>query len=70
MTIVVVTHELPSVFTIADYVIMLDKGQVIFGGTLDELRQSDNPRIKMFLDRRPEEETYSPDDYFKVIAGD
>lgn len=70
MTIIVVTHELPSVFMIADYVIMLDAGEVIFSGTLDELRASDNPRIRMFLERRPEKEKYSPEDYFRIIAGD
>jgi phospholipid/cholesterol/gamma-HCH transport system ATP-binding protein len=70
MTIVVVTHELPSVFTIADYVIMLDIGEVIFSGSLDELRKSDNERIRMFLERKPAAETYSPDDYFRFIAGD
>jgi len=70
MTIIVVTHELPSVFTIADYVIMLDAGEVIFSGTLDELRASDNPRIRMFLERKPEKEKYSPEDYFRIIAGD
>ncbi|MEW6108374.1 MAG: ABC transporter ATP-binding protein [Nitrospirota bacterium] len=70
MTIVVVTHELPSVFMIADYVIMLDAGDIIFSGTLDELKSSENPRIRMFLERKPEKEVYSPDDYFKIIAGD
>jgi phospholipid/cholesterol/gamma-HCH transport system ATP-binding protein len=70
MTIVVVTHELASVFLIADYIIMLDAGNVLFTGTLDELRASENPRIRMFLERRPETEVYSPDDYFKIIAGD
>jgi len=70
MTIVVVTHELASVFLIADYIIMLDAGNVLFSGTLDELRASENPRIRMFLERRPETEVYSPDDYFKIIAGD
>lgn len=70
ITIVVVTHELPSVFTIADYVIMLDAGEVIFKGVLDELKTSDNPKIKMFLERKPEREVYSPEDYFKIIAGD
>jgi len=70
MTIIVVTHELPSVFAIADYVIMLDKGQLIFAGHLEELKTSNHPRIRIFLERRPEVETYSPDDYFKVIAGD
>jgi phospholipid/cholesterol/gamma-HCH transport system ATP-binding protein len=70
MTIVVVTHELPSIFTIADHVIMLDQGQVLFAGPLDGLRASDHPRIRMFLDRRAEAETYSPGDYFRFIAGD
>ena len=70
MTIVVVTHELPSVFMIADYIIMLDAGNVLFSGTLAELRASENPRIKMFLERQPEQEVYSPDDFFRIIAGD
>ena len=70
MTIVVVTHELASVFTIADHVVMLDFGEVIFSGNLDELKASDHPRIKMFLERRPEKEAYSPEDYFRIIAGD
>ena len=70
MTIVVVTHELPSVFTIADYVIMLDAGNVIFMGTLDELKASDNTKIRMFLERKPEKEAYSQEDYFRIIAGE
>lgn len=70
MTIVVVTHELPSIFRIADYAIMLDRGDVIFAGDLDELRTSDHPRVRMFLERRPEAETYTPEDYFRFIAGD
>ncbi|HKZ57650.1 MAG TPA: ABC transporter ATP-binding protein [Thermodesulfovibrionales bacterium] len=70
MTIVVVTHELPSVFTISDYVIMLDMGAITFSGTLDELKASDNARIRMFLERKPEKITYSPEDYLKIIAGD
>jgi phospholipid/cholesterol/gamma-HCH transport system ATP-binding protein len=70
MTIVVVTHELPSVFMIADYIIMLDAGKVIFQGTLDELRASRNERIQMFLHRKPERDTYTPEDLFRIIAGD
>lgn len=69
MTIIVVTHELASIFTIADYVIMLDLGEVLFAGPLDGLKASDHPRIRMFLERKPEEETYSPADYFRFIAG-
>ena len=70
MTIVVVTHELASVFTISDYVIMLDAGEVLFSGVLDDLRKSENERVRMFLERKPETKTYSPDDYFRFIVGD
>jgi len=70
MTIVVVTHELPSLFIIADHVVMLDFGEVIFSGNLDELKTSDHPRIRMFLERKAEKEAYSPEDYFRIIAGD
>jgi len=70
MTIVVVTHEMASVETIADYVIMLDKGEIVFSGILDELKSSDNQRIRMFLERKPETEKFLPDDFLKVITGD
>ena len=70
ITIVVVTHELPSVFMIADHIIMLDAGAVLFAGSLEELKASEHPRIRMFLERRPEDVTYTPDDYFRVIAGE
>ncbi|MBF0458744.1 MAG: ABC transporter ATP-binding protein [Nitrospirae bacterium] len=69
MTVVVVTHELPSIFAIADYVVMLDKGEVAFVGTLDDFKNSDKTIVRAFLERRPEEESYSPDNYFKIIAG-
>ena len=69
ITIVIVTHELPSLFMVADHIIMLDGGEAIFSGKLDEMEKADDPRIKMFLERKPpEEETFSPDDYLRVIA--
>ncbi len=70
MSIVVVSHELASVFTIADHVIMLDLGEVIFSGNLDELKASDHPRVRMFLERIPEKEAHSPKDYFRIISAD
>lgn len=70
MTVVVVTHELQSIFTIAKHVIMLDLGEKIFEGSLEELRASDHPRVRMFLERQPDRETYSPEDYLGIISGD
>ncbi|MBF0537917.1 MAG: ABC transporter ATP-binding protein [Nitrospirae bacterium] len=69
LTLVVVTHELASIFTIADYVIMLDAGNIIFIGTIEELKASPNPKVLAFLQRKAEEEPYRPEDYFKIISG-
>jgi len=54
VTFVVVTHELPSIFAIADRVIMLDKREktIIASGTPAELRDhSGNPRVRSFFKR-------------------
>lgn len=53
MTVVVVTHELPSAFRIADRIAMLYKGTFSSVGTKDEIKASDNPRVRQFLDRVP-----------------
>jgi phospholipid/cholesterol/gamma-HCH transport system ATP-binding protein len=53
MTVVVVTHELPSAFRIADRIAMLYKGTFSSVGTKDEIKASDNPRVRQFLDRIP-----------------
>lgn len=55
ITFVVVTHELPSIFTIADRVIMLDKQEkgIIAIGKPQELRDlSADPRVKRFFTRQ------------------
>jgi phospholipid/cholesterol/gamma-HCH transport system ATP-binding protein len=56
-TMVVVTHELPSIFTIADRVIMLDSvtKTILAEGDPKELRdKSTDPRVHMFFNRKPE----------------
>ena len=55
MTVIVVTHELPSAFRIADRIAMLYKGRFSSVGTKDEIRASQNPRVRQFLDRIPGE---------------
>ncbi len=51
MAMVVVTHELASVETIADRVTMLDQGKVLVDGTLDEARHIDHPWVRSFFER-------------------
>jgi phospholipid/cholesterol/gamma-HCH transport system ATP-binding protein len=57
ITLVVVTHELPSIYTIADRVIMLDKdtkGIVATGKPLDLRDHSPNPLVRQFFNREAE----------------
>jgi len=55
ITFVVVTHELPSIFTVADRVIMVDREArtIIAAGKPQELRdKSDNPVVRRFFHRQ------------------
>ena len=60
MTVIVVTHELPSAFRIADRIAMLYKGTFSSVGTKDEIRASQNPRVRQFLDRIPGDMAKAP----------
>jgi phospholipid/cholesterol/gamma-HCH transport system ATP-binding protein len=67
MTVVVVTHEMPSAFRIADRMAMLYKGSLIAVGTKEELKTSSHPRIRQFLDRVPDKiaDTAAMDEHFQ-----
>jgi len=49
MTIIVVTHELASIHRIADKIIFLDSGKMLFAGTLDAAKQSGIEAINLFF---------------------
>ncbi len=51
VTSVVITHDMFSVYNIADQVIMIDSGKVQFSGTVLELRASADPVVVEFLAR-------------------
>lgn len=51
VTSIVITHDIFSVYRIAHSVVMLEEGVVLFAGTPDELRKSDHPVIREFLER-------------------
>ncbi len=50
-TTIVVTHDLASVFKIAEMVHFLYEGQVIASAPPEEFRQSTDPRVREFLSR-------------------
>ena len=55
MTIVVVTHERASAFKISDRIIVLDRGEILMAGSLEELREHGSKRVQNLLDGVPEE---------------
>jgi len=60
ITALVVTHELASAFRIADRIAMLSNGKLLAVGTKDEIRQSQHPRVKQFLNRVPNNPVHAP----------
>jgi phospholipid/cholesterol/gamma-HCH transport system ATP-binding protein len=49
-TAVVISHDLPSIFAMADYVAMLFEGAIIAYDTADRIRNSTNPIVVQFLE--------------------
>lgn len=54
VTGVVITHDMQSAFRISDRVAMLHDGRIRFEGTPAEMRQTEDPIVKGFIEGRPE----------------
>ena len=54
-TFVVVTHELASISSIADRIVFLDEGRVVFEGTLEEAQSSEAEGLRRFFSRESPE---------------
>jgi phospholipid/cholesterol/gamma-HCH transport system ATP-binding protein len=68
MTIIVVTHELASAFLIADRMVLINKGDVIAIGTVEEMQNSKHPKVRQFLDRIPEPAVAQEMDYLQMLT--
>jgi phospholipid/cholesterol/gamma-HCH transport system ATP-binding protein len=69
MTIVVVTHELESVFAIADRIIVLGEGEVIVSGTQEQIRASSDARVQNLLTRKPRDNPQDADLHLRRLTG-
>ena len=54
ITSIVVTHDMKSVFSIADRIAMLYEGRVLEVGTPDEIRKSKNQMVQQFVAGSPD----------------
>jgi phospholipid/cholesterol/gamma-HCH transport system ATP-binding protein len=48
-TAVVVSHDLPSIYLMADYIAMLFEGAIVAYGSVEEIWRSENPIVQQFL---------------------
>lgn len=69
MTVVIVTHELESAFKIADRIAVLDRGEILIVGSVDEVRGCQDQRVQNLLNRRVEEEELDPEAYLRRLTG-
>lgn len=54
VTGVVITHDMGSAFRVSDRVAMLYDGRVRYSGTPDEIRATDDPVVRGFIEGRPQ----------------
>jgi phospholipid/cholesterol/gamma-HCH transport system ATP-binding protein len=54
VTSLVITHDMKSAYSISDRIAMLFEGRVVEVGTPDEIRATQNPIVKGFVEGRPE----------------
>jgi phospholipid/cholesterol/gamma-HCH transport system ATP-binding protein len=54
VTSLVITHDMQSAYRISDRIAMLYEGKVLQEGTPDEIRNSENPIVRGFVEGRPE----------------
>ncbi|MEM1179565.1 MAG: ABC transporter ATP-binding protein [Acidobacteriota bacterium] len=67
VTLVVVTHELDSAFAIADRLAIMRDGRFVHTGPVDEVRASQDPWVRRFLDRTPAPEHQEQERYVKLM---
>ncbi len=53
-TSILVTHDIPETFEIADYVYFIANGKIAAEGTPDDLRASSDPFVKQFVSAEPD----------------
>lgn len=69
MTTIVVTHELASVFMIADRIAMLHQGRIVALGTPEELQASNDLVVRQFMNREADEEEVDRERYLNSLVG-
>ena len=54
VTGVVITHDMESAYRISDRIAMLHQGRIRTSGTVDQIKESNDPLLRSFIEGRPE----------------
>ena len=60
VTSIVVTHDMNSAFKVADRIVMLHEGRIIFDGTPDDIQKSHNEHVQRFVQGEAGETELAP----------
>lgn len=67
-SIVVITHDLESVFKISNKITVLDKGEILISDTKNKVLKSSNKRIQGLLNRDIEKNVYDEKEYLGYLT--
>ena len=70
MTIVVITHELDSVFKIADHIAVIGEGRILETGTPEQIKASTNLEVQDLLHRKARETVVDADAHLRRLVGE
>jgi phospholipid/cholesterol/gamma-HCH transport system ATP-binding protein len=69
VTMIVVTHELASIFKIADRILMIGDGRIATLGSPDEVRATGEAAVTRFIERRAPGEAGAADRFLRDVEG-
>ena len=70
MTIIVITHELDSVFKIADHIAVIGEGRILETGTPEQIKASKNLEVQDLLHRKVRETVVDADAHLRRLVGE
>jgi phospholipid/cholesterol/gamma-HCH transport system ATP-binding protein len=70
MSIVVITHEIESAFKIADRIAVVEDGEIVFIGSISDVKNNKSTYIQNLLNRSAEDGEIHPDEYLRRLTGD
>ncbi|MBI1195149.1 MAG: ATP-binding cassette domain-containing protein [Gammaproteobacteria bacterium] len=68
MSIVVVTHDMASALKIADRITVIDRGNLVISGTVDEVQNCPDERVQNLLHRRPRKASVDAEEYLRRLT--